>query len=64
MAKYKRVEEDDNGLTYSEELAQQQQAQAGGPEPTDAEDATYKKRYGDLRRHSHQLLQQKDQEVS
>ena len=64
MAKYRRVEEDDNGLTYSEELAQQQQAQTGGPEPVDAEDATYKKRYGDLRRHSHQLLQQKDQEVA
>jgi len=64
MAKYRRAEEDDNGLSYSEELAQQQQAEAGGPEPTDAEDATYKKRYGDLRRHSQQLMQQKDQQVA
>jgi len=64
MAKYRRTDEEDNGLSYSEELAQEQQAQAGGPEPTDAEDTTYKKRYGDLRRHSHQLMQQKDQEVA
>jgi len=64
MAKYRRTDEDDNGLSYSEELAQQQQAETGGPEPTDAEDATYKKRYGDLRRHSQQLMQQKDQQVS
>ena len=64
MAKYRRADDDDNGLSYSEELAQEQQTQSGGPEPTDGEDTTYKKRYGDLRRHSHQLMQQKDQEVA
>ena len=64
MAKYKRQNEEDNGLSYSEELAQQQEAQADGPEPVDSEDATYKKRYGDLRRHQQQLLQQKDEEVA
>ena len=64
MAKYRRLDEDDNGLSYSEELAKEQEAQTGGPEPVDAEDTTYKKRYGDLRRHSHQLMQQKDQEVA
>jgi hypothetical protein len=64
MAKYKRQNEEDYGLSYSEELAQQQEAQADGPEPVDSEDATYKKRYGDLRRHQQQLLQQKDEEVA
>jgi len=64
MAKYRRLDEEDNGLSYSEELAKEQEVQSGGSEPVDAEDATYKKRYGDLRRHSHQLMQQKDQEVA
>ena len=49
MSKYKRKEDKEENLSYSEELAQQQpQAE---PEPQDAEEASFKKRYGDLRRH-------------
>jgi len=60
MAKYKRQEEPEDTLTYAEEMNQQQ----SGPEPTDAEEASFKKRYGDLRRHSQQLMQQKDQQLA
>lgn len=62
MAKYKRadsVENDD--LSYSEELAQTQEPVE--PEPQTAEEASFKKRYGDLRRHSQNLMTQKDQEI-
>ena len=53
MAKYKR----EQGLDTLEkeieaEMAKgQPQTQAPEPEPVDAEDASFKKRYGDLRRH-------------
>ena len=60
MAKYRRKEDEDNGLTYAEEM--NAQAKASEP-PVEGEDTTYKKRYGDLRRHSQQLMQQKDQEL-
>ena len=61
MSKYKRKEEVEDTQTYSEELAQQQpQAEA---EPKDAEEASFKKRYGDLRRHSQSLMGQKDEEI-
>ena len=61
MAKYRRAEqEEDNELTYAEEMAAQTQAQDQEP-PAEGEDTTYKKRYGDLRRHTQQIMQQKDQ---
>ena len=61
MSKYKRKEEVEDTQTYSEEFAQQQpQAE---PEPQDAEEASFKKRYGDLRRHSQNLMGQKDGEI-
>lgn len=63
MAKYKRQDDEDNGLTYSQELAQER-GEAPEAAPVDTEDTTYKKRYGDLRRHSQQLMQQKDQELA
>ena len=65
MAKYKR----EQGLDTLEkeieaEMAKgQPQPQVQEPEPVDAEDASFKKRYGDLRRHSQQLMQQKDTEI-
>lgn len=61
MARYKRAEEADENLSYSQELEKTQQVEA---EPQDAEEASFKKRYGDLRRHSQQLMQQKDQELA
>lgn len=67
MAKYKRADEiTEDTLTYAEELQQQQQAQTEEPsaEPVDAEDASFKKRYGDLRRHTQQQMQQKDTELA
>ena len=64
MAKYKRAEEADEDLSYAEEMQQQQQVAEEGPPPADAEEASFKKRYGDLRRHSQQLMQQKDQELA
>jgi hypothetical protein len=62
MSKYKRKEEADNDLTYSQELAQQEAP--AEPEPQDAEEASFKKRYGDLRRHTQQIMAQKDQELA
>ena len=61
MSKYKRKEEAEENLSYSEEVAQQAQVEA---EPQDPEEASFKKRYGDLRRHMQQLMQQKDQEIA
>ena len=61
MAKYRRIEEEDNGLSYAEEFEAQNPAKDS--EVVEGEDTTYKKRYGDLRRHSQQLMQQKDQEL-
>ena len=64
MAKYRRqIEEEDNELTYAEEVTAQAQAASQEP-PAEGEDVTYKKRYGDLRRHSQQLMQQKDQQLA
>ena len=59
MAKYRRLEEPEDELTYAEEF-QQTHGDAPAANP---EEETFKKRYGDLRRHSQQLLQQKDQEL-
>jgi hypothetical protein len=61
MSKYKRKEEAEENLSYSEEVAQQAQVEA---ESQDPEEASFKKRYGDLRRHMQQLMQQKDQEIA
>ena len=61
MSKYKRKEQAEENLSYSEEVAQQAQVEA---EPQDPEEASFKKRYGDLRRHMQQLMQQKDQEIA
>jgi phosphopantetheine adenylyltransferase len=61
MAKYRRIEEEDNGLSYAEEFEAKNPAKDS--EVVEGEDTTYKKRYGDLRRHSQQLMQQKDQEL-
>tara|TARA_B100000575_G_C23081110_1_gene622887 strand:+ start:495 stop:1268 length:774 start_codon:yes stop_codon:yes gene_type:complete len=61
MSKYKRKEQPEEDTSYSEELAQQAQVEA---EPQDPEEASFKKRYGDLRRHMQQLMQQKDQEIA
>jgi len=61
MSKYKRKEQAEENLSYSEEVAKQAQVEA---EPQDPEEASFKKRYGDLRRHMQQLMQQKDQEIA
>ena len=60
MSKYRRKEELEADTSYSEEL----QAQvAVDSEPKEPEEASFKKRYGDLRRHTQQLMSQKDQEL-
>lgn len=59
MAKFKRAEEENDDMSYSQEAAIQDT-----PEVVDNDDSSYKKRYGDLRRHNQQLLAQKDQEMS
>ena len=61
MSKYKRKEQPEEDISYSEELAKQAQVEA---EPQDPEEASFKKRYGDLRRHMQQLMQQKDKEIA
>jgi hypothetical protein len=59
MAKYKRAEEVEvDETTYSQELGQTQEAAPDKP------DDGWEKRYGDLRRHTQQQMQQKDREVA
>lgn len=63
MSKYKRTDvEDEDERPYSE-LVQEQAAQ-NEPEPSDPEEATFKKRYGDLRRHAQQIQSQKEAEIA
>jgi len=65
MAKYRRQE----GISTLEkeiesEMARTTPTKVEVREPTEAEDGSFKKRYGDLRRHSQQLMQQKDGEIT
>ena len=60
MSKYRRKEELEADSTYSEELEAQV---ATDSEPKEPEEASFKKRYGDLRRHTQHLMSQKDQEL-
>lgn len=63
MAKYKgnnRIVDADE-KTYSQEMTEQNTAQ--GSAPSDSDEASFKKRYGDLRRHMQQSLSQKDKEL-
>lgn len=62
MAKYKgtnRIDDADE-LSYSQEVTQEAPQEE---KPVDSEDSSFKKRYGDLRRHMQQTLAQKDQEL-
>ena len=64
MAKYRNSQ----GLEDLEKSIEQdiaaQQPEEPEVEAVGAEEETFKKRYGDLRRHTQQLLQQKDQEIA
>lgn len=60
MSKYRRKEELEADTSYSEELEAQV---AVDSEPKEPEETSFKKRYGDLRRHTQQLMSQKDQEL-
>lgn len=63
MAKYKgayREDLDKDDMSYSQEMAAQQEM----PPAQGQEDETYKKRYGDLRRHNQHLMSQKEQEIA
>jgi hypothetical protein len=60
MSKYRRKDEVEDNTSYSEELEAQVAADS---EPKEPEEASFKKRYGDLRRHTQQLMSQKDQEL-
>ena len=64
MAKYRNSQ----GLEDLEKSIEQdiaaQQPEEPEVEAIGAEEETFKKRYGDLRRHTQQLLQQKDQEIA
>jgi len=69
MSKYKNasyIAEMEDDKSYSEELAAQQQQEAPGDnEPAaNAEDASFKKRYGDLRRHMQHKEQQFQQQMA
>jgi len=62
MAKYQGAYRED---VYKEELpAQQQEMEPEELETGDPEEGTFKKRYGDLRRHMQQMMQQKDAEMA
>ena len=61
MAKYRggyREELDTEEKSYSEEMTQEAQAA-----PTDSDEASFKKRYGDLRRHMQNQMATKDREL-
>ena len=62
---YKSTLQEDN-KTYSEELAEEQakNAEPQEAEPANAEEASFKKRYGDIRRHLQSVSAQKDQEIT
>jgi len=61
MAKYKRAESLEDELTYSQEMAKQQPQKE--PVPESPAEATYQKRYGDLRRHTQSQLAEKDRQL-
>lgn len=65
MAKYKSTTRDEaDTMSYSEELAATQPQQAPEEsEQTGNEDSSFRKRYGDLRRHMQQTLSEKDREI-
>ena len=58
--KYARAPEENDDLTYSEEMAQQQPEVV---ETLGAEEESYKKRYQDIQRHIQTVRDQKDQEL-
>lgn len=60
MAKYRGAYRDE--LDNNDEVVEQTN-EAVEAEPTDSEEATFKKRYGDLRRHMQQSMAQKDAEL-
>jgi type II secretory pathway pseudopilin PulG len=62
MAKYKRADSLDDETTYSQEMAKAQPR--AEPMPADPNEATYQKRYGDLRRHTQNQLSEKDRQLA
>lgn len=56
--KYRRAEDEDNGLTYAEEMEQ-----VNAEPALDAEEESYKKRYQDIQRHIQTVRNQKDEEL-
>ena len=56
--KYRRAEDEDNGLTYAEEMEQ-----VNAEPKLDAEEESYKKRYQDIQRHIQTVRNQKDEEL-
>lgn len=64
MSRYTRQIPEDDEKSYSEELAEQQaQAEPAEAAATSVEDETFKKRYGDLRRHMQYKEQQYQQQL-
>ena len=59
--RYRRPEDEDNGLTYAEEMAQ---VEVQAEPKLDAEEESYKKRYQDIQRHIQTVRNQKDEELA
>jgi len=59
MSKYKRAADEDNEMSYSEEVTQ-----VSAEPQLDAEEESYKKRYQDIQRHIQNVRNQKDEELS
>ena len=59
MAKYQGAYRED---VYKEEMPAQQEIETEELDSVDSEEGTFKKRYGDLRRHMQQMMQQKESE--
>ena len=65
MVKYHSPHEPEDNKTYSEEVAELQSKDSPPQEkePVNAEEASFKKRYGDVRRHMTTVTAQKDKEI-
>lgn len=58
MSKYQRREDDDDTIIDDPRNKAPEDTTTDGTPPTDSEEATFKKRYGDLRRHSQEQQRQ------
>lgn len=64
MAKYRNAYRDEPEQVEEEEVQAAPEQTAQTPPPANADEETFKKRYGDLRRHMQQQMSQRDEEIA